>query len=146
MNWHRFCVFIFVASMALLGSCQMDRCGDSPEGLIRNMEALVATAKSAGYEAKSDRWNSLDEQFRQYYEECYDAWRGDMTIAQKSEFAGLVTRYVTHRFGRSFFRSIFKGNKAGPESEQEFFESLGRDLDQFIEENRERIFDGLFNQ
>lgn len=145
MNWHIYSVFIFTVSMIFLGSCQMDRCGNSPESFIRKMEVLVNTARESDEDLKSDRWNSLDDRFRQYYEVCYESWRKEMTFAQKKEFAGLVSSYITHRFGRSLFRSIFKGNKADSESEEELFENLGRGMDQFIEENRE-IFDGLFNQ
>lgn len=149
MNRHRYIVIIFIATLAILGGCQMDPCGSGPADLIENMEDLVKEARDADYEVKSDQWDPLDERFRKFYEECYEIWRPDMTFAQKKEFAGLATRYATQRFGRSIFRSIFDGKKSDPETEQEFFENLGKDLDRFMEENREwgkEFFDDLLNQ
>lgn len=149
MIWHRYCVFIFIAAMMVLGGCQMDPCGSSPAELVENMEDLVEKVRKVDYDPKSDQWESLDDRFRKYYEDCYDVWRPEMTIAQKGAFTGLVTQYVTLRFGRSFFQSIFKGKKSDPKSEQEFFESLGKDLDQFMEENKEwgqEFLDDLMNQ
>lgn len=142
-------MIIFIAVMTILGGCQMDPCGSAPADLIENMEDLVKEARGADYEVKSDNWAPLDERFRKFYEECYEIWRPEMTFAQKKEFAGLATRYVTHRFGRSIFRSIFDGKTSDTETEQEFFETLGQDLDRFFEENREwgqEFLDDLINQ
>lgn len=117
--------------------CQMDPCGSAPADLIENMDDLVQEVKKADYKPKDDRWQSYDDRFNVYFDECYDQWRADMTFDQKRQFTGLVTRYMANRFGRSFFRSVFGSSDVDDADTPEFFENLGDDLQKFLENNKE---------
>lgn len=120
----------------LVQGCQTDPCGSAPADLIDNMEDLIKEVSKVDYEVKSDQWKKYDDRFKVYYEDCYEGWVADMTFAQKREFAGLVTRYVASRFGRSFFRSIFGNDKRDGEIDQESLDNLSKNLQKFMEENQ----------
>ncbi len=132
-----FYLFSFIAVMLTLQNCQMDPCGSGPADLIGNMEGLVKDVKKSDYKPKDDRWQSYDDRFKTYFDDCYDQWSADMTFDQKREFTGLVTRYMANRFGRSFFRSIFGSDEVESADIPEFFEDLGEDLQHFLEDNKE---------
>src|SRR5690606_259786 len=129
-------LFLFLVLLSFQG-CQMDPCGSAPADMIENMEDLVNEVAKLDYKVESSQCETYDNRFKTLYEDCYEGWRTEMTFQQKRDFAGLVTRYVTNRFGRSFFRSIFgKDNKKSDKGEP-FFDELEKDLEKFIEENKE---------
>lgn len=134
---HCFSWAVLIVSILGIQGCQMDPCGNTPADLIENMEDLVKEVKKANYKPKDDRWQSYDNRFNAYFDECYDQWRADMTFDQKRQFTGLVTRYMANRFGRSFFRSVFGSDDADNADTPEFFENLGEDLQKFLESNTE---------
>src|SRR5680860_338144 len=95
-----FCSWIFLILLIInVTGCQIDPCGSAPADLIENMEDLVKEVKKADYQPKDDRWQSYDDRFEIYFEDCYDLWSPDMTGRQKRQFAGLITKYMANRFG-----------------------------------------------
>lgn len=135
MRCFRYLVLCSAGYMVFMQSCTIDPCGSAPADLIENMEDLVKEASTVDYQPDADEWKRYDDRFKVFYEECYEMWRPEMTIGQKSEFAGLVTRYVANRFGRSFFRSIFGGNQDRQNETEEFLDNLGKGLEDFLEQN-----------
>ena len=141
MRCDRYLGLLVIVWIFCLQSCSIDPCGSAPADLIENMEDLVKETAKVDYQPDSDEWKTYDDRFKVFYEECYETWRADMTIGQKSEFAVLVTRYVTNRFGRSFFRSLFGGRKDKQDDSDQFLDNLGKGLEDFLEQNKEWMDD-----
>lgn len=118
-------------------SCQIDPCGSAPADLIENLEDLVKEVKKKDYLPRDDRWQTYDDRFRIFFEDCFDRWSPDMTPDQKRKFAGLTTRYLANRFGRSWFKSIFGQNNKDTEGIPESLDQLGDEFQKFLEENKE---------
>src|SRR5699024_10329979 len=103
--------------------------GSGPEELMNNMEKLIAEVEQNNFSTKSAGWKKYDERFRHYYEECYDRWESEMKGREKRKFAGMVSRYIALRYGRSFFKNLFDGEK---ETESEKIPDL---LKKFVKED-----------
>lgn len=121
-------LWLSVLSMWLT-SCQTFSCGKDPEALIAKMEKLISEAENLGEAPGSDRWKPYDERFSHYYEDCYDALLPEMKGKQKRQFAKLAGRYITIRYGNSFFRKLFRGEKEEPaEEDMENFRDKLREI------------------
>lgn len=133
------CVMSLVGVFVLfiIQGCQMKSCGSSADDLLDKVERLVVDVKKMEYPSDDPRWESYDQRFEKYYEECYDQWVADMTGEQKKEFAGLTARYLANRLGKPIFKSLFnKFNRWTREDEEmeELADKFGRDLQNFIED------------
>jgi len=126
-----------MALLLTLNSCEVDPCGNAPTDLIENMEDLVKEVNKKEYKPKDERWKSYDDRFQVYFEDCYDRWRPDMTSHQRRQFAGLVTRYVANRFGKSLFRSVFGKGESDADEIPESMVRLGEEVKLFWKENTE---------
>ncbi|MBY5956821.1 hypothetical protein KUV50_01650 [Membranicola marinus] len=128
---------VLVLFMLCLQSCEIDPCGSAPADLVENLEDLVKEVKKVDYKPKDHRWEPYDDRFNTFFDVCYDQWREEMTFDQKRQFTGLVTRYMAHRFGRSFFGSIFGNGDDDDAESSEIFEKLGEELQDFLQDNKE---------
>lgn len=116
------------AVCALIWGCESYSCGPDAAALITNMEKLIEEAQQKDFPPKSRKWERYDDRFRFYYEECYDRRESEMKGREKRKFAGLVSRYVTIRYGGSFFKNLFKGkNEDEPENLPDLLEKFLND-------------------
>lgn len=122
-------IAVFVVLLWNFG-CDSYSCGSGPEDLMKNMEELVAEIEMKDYSPKSSRWEKYDNQFRYFYDECFDLWESEMKRKDKRRFARLAGRYITIRYGRSFFKNLFRGEDATEEDEvPEYIQRMKNILD-----------------
>lgn len=115
----------------LLGGCDLDPCGKTPDAFVGKAEDFFAQVDRADIPVGDDGWRYYDERFAELVESCYPAHEGALSAEQERLFWRRVSGYYVKRYGRAAAREMLRG--AG-EGVREQLRRAERWLDERLEE------------
>jgi hypothetical protein len=92
----------------MVTACGTDPCGTDKDAFLNDYYKLLGEAKTANWPVSDDRWDTYDERFRAYVEECYDLHEPEMSGREKRRFWRKSLSYFTQRYGDGALNALKK--------------------------------------
>ena len=123
-------------------SCQMAKCGATKAIFLRNYDALFNEINALDDEDSDQAWSRHDRKFRNYVEDCYDAFEEEMSDREKREFWIKSLKYYASRYGEDMIDELSKDDVANThvrENIKEVLEDTGKNLEDFLENSVDKL-------
>ena len=98
--------FFLICVLAISSSCTRMACGANKSAFLEQYYELLEEAKSADLAVSDPKWETYDEAFRSYVEECYDIHEPEMTGTEKRRFWSQSLRDYYQRYGDGLAKEL----------------------------------------